>query len=75
MFSPTAQQVCEVAEKYNHPKSKVKDAMVKLGHADGEMVDRYIQERGWAVIRYVRDKDGNKRRMTDDDIAARYSKK
>ncbi len=72
-FQPTANQVHEVAEKYNYTLSKVKDAMVKLGHAEGEVIDRYLQTRGQAVIRYIVE-NGVKRRMTDEDFANQFRK-
>jgi len=71
-FTPTADQVIELSRKTNLPMRKIKDAMVKLGHADESLIIGYINACGHAVIRMKRDENGNLVRMTNDDLAEKF---
>jgi outer membrane protein OmpA-like peptidoglycan-associated protein len=63
----SAETIIRIAKKYNYTMAKVKQAIELLGHTDEELIHKFIDTRGQAVMRYVIE-NGVRRRQTDQEF-------
>lgn len=62
-----------MAKKYNLSVTVIQRAVELLGHTDEEIIHKFIDTRGQAVIRYVT-VDGVRRRQTDEEFIESFKK-